>query len=137
MRRTQRSYMVRSVLLSIAVAVFFSACHKWVTVEPPDLALQDQGEEPTGDRDLLRLRFEESDASVEGMLQSLGPDSLVIAKGSSQATVPRSTISEVAVRRGDPAGTAATVLGSIVGGVLLFGLIIWAGSCASGDDFWC
>ena len=130
MRRSQRSDMVRSVLLSITVAVVLSACHKWVTVEPPDLALQEQVEEPIDDRDILRLRFDESDASIEGTLQSLAPDSIVIAKGSDQATVPRSTIAEVAVRRGDPAGTAATVLGSIIGGVLLLAAI-YAASCDS------
>ena len=130
MSRSQRSDMVRSVLLSITVAVVLSACHKWVTVEPPDLALQEQVEEPIDDRDVLRLRFEESGASIEGKLQSLGPDSLVVAKGINQATVPRSTVSEVAVRRADPAGTAATVLGSIVGGVLLLAAI-YAASCDS------
>ena len=128
MRRTQRSYMVRSVLLSIAVAVFLSACHKWVIVEPPDLALQEQEEEPVDDRDLLRLRFEDSDASVEGTLLALGPDSVAVTKDNDQATVPRSTVSDVAVRRGDSAGTAATVLGSIVGGVLLLAAV-FASSC--------
>jgi hypothetical protein len=116
--------MVRSVLLTIAVAVLFSACHKWVVVEPPDLVLQEQAEEPIDDRDVVRLRFEESGASIEGRLQSLGPDSLIVAKGSNQATVPRSTISEVALRRGDPAATAGVVLGSIVGAVLLLGVAL-------------
>jgi hypothetical protein len=120
--------MVRSIGLSLTAALILSACHKWVTVESPDLVLQEQVEEPVNDRDLLRLSFDESDASIEGTLQSLGPDSLVIVKRGSQATVPRATISEVAVRRGDPAGTAATVLGSIVGGVLLLGAIV-AASC--------
>ena len=124
MHRTQRSYMVRSVLLSIAVAVLLSACHKWVIVEPPDHVLLEQVEEPIDDRDVLRLHFEESDASIEGKLQFLGPDSLVVAKGTSQATVPRSTVSEVAVRRGDPVASAAIALGSIVGVILLLGVAL-------------
>jgi len=125
-RRTQRFNMVRSVLLFISAVAVLSACHKWVLVEPPDLALQEQGETPIDDRDVLRLRFEESDASIEGKLQSVGPDSLVVAKGSHQATVPRSTVSEVAVRRGDAAATAGVVLGSIVGAVLLMGVALAA-----------
>jgi hypothetical protein len=112
--------VVRSVLLSVGFAAFLSACHKWVVVEPPDLVLQEQAEAPTDNREVLRLRFEESDASIEGKLQSLGPDSLVVAKGSHQSTVPRSTVSEVAVRRGDAAGTAGVVLGAIGGAILLF-----------------
>lgn len=128
MRRIQRSDLVHSVLLVTTGAVCLSACHKWVTVESPDLVLQEQVNEPVGDRDLLRLRFDGSDASLEGTLQTLEPDSLVIATGDSRATVPRSTVSEVAVRRGDPVGTAATVLGSIVGGVVLLGAIV-AASC--------
>lgn len=128
MHRTQRSVMVRGVIVSFTVTICLSACHKWVTVESPDLVLQEQVREPVDDRDLLRLRFNEGDASIEGTLQSLGPDSLVILKGDNQATVPRSTLSEIAVRRGDPAGTVATVLGSIVGGVVLLGAIV-AASC--------
>ena len=132
MHRTQRSCVVRSVLLYVGLAAFLSACHKWVVVEPPDLVLQEQAEAPTDNREVLRLRFEESDASIEGQLQSLGPDSLVVAKGSHQASVPRSTVSEVAVRRGDAAGTAGVVLGSIVGAVLLLGVAV----AASGGLDW-
>ena len=128
MHRTQRSYMVRSILLSIAVTAFLSACHKWVVVEQPDLVLQEQMEEPIDDRDVLRLRFEESDASVEGKLESLGPDSLVVAKGSNQATLPRTTVSEVALRRGDAAATFGVVLGSIVGGFILLAAL-YAATC--------
>jgi hypothetical protein len=127
--------MVRSALFAITVAAFLSACHKWVVVEQPDLVLQEQAEEPIDDRDVLRLHFDDSDASIEGRLQSLGPDSLVVANGSNQATVPRSAVSEVAVRRGDAAATFGVVLGSLVGSLLLLGIIV-AATCDP-DSFVC
>ena len=119
MDRIRRSDFARSFLLPLAPTFWLGACHKWVEVEPPDLALGQQAAKTAQDRDKLRLHIVESDGKVEGYLAELTQDSTILVTDDGRAGIPRVLIAQVDERRSDALGTVVLVLLPL-GLVLLF-----------------
>jgi hypothetical protein len=115
MHRNRRSEFTRSFLLPLALTVWLSACHKWVELESPQIALEEQADRPVQARDELRLLTEPEGISFEGNPIVIGPDSVVLAKGESRVSVPTQSIARVEARKSDAAGTAGLSAGVVVG----------------------
>jgi hypothetical protein len=100
------SDFARSCLPLLALSVCLSACHKWVEVEPPQMALQEQADKPVQARNELRLHVGEEGETFEGdPIHIFGADSVVLAKGAGRVTVATQEVTRVDVRRTDTAAT--------------------------------
>ena len=121
MDRIRRSDFARSFLLPLALTFWLGACHKWVEVEPPDLALGQQAAKTAQDRDKLRLHIVESDGKVEGYLAELTQDSTILVTEDGRAALPTSLIVQVDERRSDALGSIALFLVPIVLALLIAG----------------
>lgn len=115
MDRIRRSDFARSFLLPLALTFWLGACHKWVEVEPPQLALQEQADKPVRARQELRLHIEPDGQSFEGSLVSIAADSVVLGKGEGRITVSTADVTRVDVRRTDTAASVALGFGIILG----------------------
>ena len=133
MNRIRRSALARSFLLPLAVTVWLSACHKWVEVEPPQLALQQQAATPVQARDELRLLTEPEGISFEGNPILITPDSVVLANDESRVSVPMESIARVEARKADAAGSIGLFAGVVL--PLSFGLtLLWMAALTGGLD---
>jgi len=134
MHRVRRSAFARSFLLPLALTVWLAACHKWVELESPQIALEEQADRPVQARDELRLLTEPEGISFEGNPFVISPDSVVLAKGESRVSVPTQSIARVEARKADAAGTVGLSAGVVVG--LSLGLLLAAGAAigAGWDD---
>jgi hypothetical protein len=115
--------LVRRALLSVTLVVVFSACHKWVEVAPPDIALQEQADKPVQDREALRLHIRDTGAKFDGDPVQIGPDSVVLAKDQRRIPILTEDVSKVEVRRGDALGIGGVGLLAAAG---LFGVLLLA-----------
>ena len=111
-------------LLTVAVACWLCACHKWVEAEPADLALQEQAELPVDDRAELRIRVKPDGSTYEGVLQQLSGYSAVLVTEDGPVAVREADIAHVESRAPDALATLAVVLASYVG-VIAVGLVIY------------
>jgi hypothetical protein len=105
-------------LLPLALTLWLSACHKWVEVEPPQLALQEQADKPVEVRQELRLHLEPDGKTFEGNPIIIDADSVVLVRSKGPITVSTVDITRVDVKQGDAAASLALGAGVILGGML-------------------
>lgn len=118
MDRIRRSDFARSFLLPLALTFWLGACHKWVEVEPPQLALQEQADKPVQARGILRLHIGPDGQTFQGNPIIIDADSVVLGRGEGPVTVSTADVTRVDVQQSDAAASLAVAAGAILGGIL-------------------
>jgi hypothetical protein len=114
--------------------MWLSACHKWVEVEPPSRAFQEQSELPVQSRDEVRLHIRSTEAKLEGDPLTIGPDSVVLAlRGGDRVSIAPADVTRVDVRRANTVGTIGLVAGIVLGGLVVLGAAAAADLCSDDD----
>lgn len=119
MPRSRPSPFVRGLAVVLGVTALLSSCHEWVPLEPVETSLRAQAYQPAADRDLLRLHLD-SGKNLEGILNTLSLDSLVLARKEGPISVPAETVQGVDVQEVGGVATGLAVLGGI--GLFFVGL---------------
>jgi len=133
MNWVRRSALARSFLLPLALTVWLGGCHKWVELESPQIALEEQADRPVQARDELRLLTEPEGISFEGNPILITPDSVVLANDESRVSVPMESIARVEARKADAAGSIGLFAGVVL--PLSFGLtLLWMAALTGGLD---
>lgn len=112
MPRIRWSLFARDLAGALAVTALLSACYKWVPLEPVEASLRAQAYQPASDRDLLRLHLA-SGETLEGTLDTLVVDSLVLARDERPASIPMKTVEGVDIQEVNGVATGLAVPGGI------------------------
>ena len=132
MKRFRPSAFARSFLLPLSLTVWLAGCHKWVEVEPPQLALQQQADKPMQARDELRLHIGPDGQTFEGNPSIITADSVVLGRGEGPVTVSTADVTRVDKKQGDAAASLAVGAGVILGSLVA---IVVVGLAVDGLEF--
>ena len=109
MPRLRHSVLVRRFLLPFSLILWLGACHKWGSVDSPELALRIEAEKPPEKRQDLRVYTSEGGEPFIGQLLDLARDTVVVSDGKSRMAIPTSDISRIDERRNDTLATVVAV----------------------------
>ena len=126
MYRLRSSIITGRILPLLALAIWISACHKWVEVGPPVEALHDQASLPAQYREVVRVHLVDPDVVVDGTVEELAPDSVTLATNGDRATFAVASVSRVETRH-------TNWVPIIIGGAVLI-VAFWVGYAVALDN---